>query len=556
VNDPAREAAAREAAAREAAARAALSGAADGVFERVVHHLVRRSDVEPQGLEPDLFVGRFSGSTWVVAVVRAGGAVNLEHFARAVGRTGLELVLAGGGDTARTDADKALRSYAGVGLHAWHVDDDGRVHAFGPGRQDGRVRTFLEPPADPPDWPGFWTDVDARVAQARRAREAFRRLFAITPGVTYALIAVNVAVYLLGSSVGAPVFGPALIRLGALEPERVAAGEVWRLLSCTFLHGSVMHIGFNMFALYSLGSMLERVLGPWRFLLLYTASGLAGSVVSLLLLGATSVGASGAVWGLMAAEMALAWRGPAVFPDALRAALKRGSMMNLGLNVLNSLRPGVDWAAHGGGGAVGAVLVLAGWLVRGLPRWADPSGDPGPDRVPAAVRGGAIVSGMVLVASLAAAAAFGRPWELANPPRYERVAVGTTGWTAELPAGLRVLDGGPEEAARGDIVGDPGVVSVMVLPLPRDAAGDSLEQIAGELSQGDDTFQARAAPRRRTVNGRELVEVVLEGPSGARLRRSAAVVDDRVVQADALQLPGAVGWEDVATRAVTSARPD
>ncbi len=84
------------------------------------------------------------------------------------------------------------------------------------------------------------------------------------------------------------------------------AGEIWRLLSHAFLHGSVVHLLVNSISLFSLGGMLERLLGWRRFLVLYTVSALAGGLASAFVGGARlSVGASGAIFGLLGATFAL-----------------------------------------------------------------------------------------------------------------------------------------------------------------------------------------------------------------------------------------------------------
>ena len=136
------------------------------------------------------------------------------------------------------------------------------------------------------------------------------------PRVTYALIALNVMVFIAAGASGAGMSGTgsslfsagALIGIGAGSDGLVgvAAGEYWRLLTGGFLHAGLLHIGFNMYVLYWLGTMLEPTLGHVRFLALYLASLLAGSFGALLLSPQSfTVGASGAVFGLMGAAFIL-----------------------------------------------------------------------------------------------------------------------------------------------------------------------------------------------------------------------------------------------------------
>ena len=90
--------------------------------------------------------------------------------------------------------------------------------------------------------------------------------------------------------------GRVLVSLGSLWPPLVDHGEYWRLISCTFLHGSLLHILFNGLFLYDFGRISEPLLSRWRFLTVYTASGIGASLTSYLTPRvANSVGASGAL---------------------------------------------------------------------------------------------------------------------------------------------------------------------------------------------------------------------------------------------------------------------
>ena len=133
-------------------------------------------------------------------------------------------------------------------------------------------------------------------------------------------------------------------------------GEWWRLLTGAFLHGSFLHIAFNMYVLFALGPTLERVLGHVRYLMLYLIAALGGGVASYALsdMRTVSVGASGAIFGLMGALIVAGRR--------LNYDIKQVIIL-LGINVvIGFLAPGVDWRAHLGGlitgAAVAAVFVL------------------------------------------------------------------------------------------------------------------------------------------------------------------------------------------------------
>ena len=102
--------------------------------------------------------------------------------------------------------------------------------------------------------------------------------------------------------------GAVLIQFGSMFPPLVWAGQWWRLLSCTFLHGGLMHIAFNMYVLYQIGPAIERTYGAPKFLLLYLATGWTSSLMSLVWSGGNSVGASGAIFGLAGAFLAISLR--------------------------------------------------------------------------------------------------------------------------------------------------------------------------------------------------------------------------------------------------------
>jgi membrane associated rhomboid family serine protease len=129
---------------------------------------------------------------------------------------------------------------------------------------------------------------------------------------TYALIAINVAFFVAelvgggGASVGFGSGGRVVHDLGINGPA-IADGEAYRIVTGAFLHAGLLHIAFNMFALYILGALLEPAIGTPRFLGVYAVSLLAGSFGALIVTpNATTVGASGAIFGLMSAAFIIA----------------------------------------------------------------------------------------------------------------------------------------------------------------------------------------------------------------------------------------------------------
>lgn len=168
------------------------------------------------------------------------------------------------------------------------------------------------------------------------------------PVVTYALIGISVAVYLLQMIPGLGVTGA--IRYagfyshpGALEP--------WRMMTSVFAHGSILHLLLNMYTLWIFGQLLEGLLGRWRYLTLYLLAGFAGSVGVLWFAppNVPVVGASGAIFGLMGAFLVIQRRlgGQATQLFVL-----------LGINLVIGFIPGMNvaWQAHLGGLAAGALI--------------------------------------------------------------------------------------------------------------------------------------------------------------------------------------------------------
>ena len=167
------------------------------------------------------------------------------------------------------------------------------------------------------------------------------------PYVTWTLIGITVAVFLWQFVAGV---GEVAAEFGMWPYGIVLYGEWWRLLTAAFLHGSWLHIAFNMYVLFMFGPILERVLGHVRFTTLYIVSALGGSVASYTFSdpNTVSVGASGAIFGLMGALIVAGRR--------LRWDITQVLVL-LGINVvIGFISPDVDWRAHFGGLVVGALV--------------------------------------------------------------------------------------------------------------------------------------------------------------------------------------------------------
>jgi rhomboid protease GluP len=166
--------------------------------------------------------------------------------------------------------------------------------------------------------------------------------------VTLLIIAVTVGFFIL-QNLSTMVFGTDLLLLaGAKINQAILQGQFWRLITPVFLHASILHIGFNMYALYSLGSVLERRFGVWPFLALYFIGALWGNTLSFLLTPNISLGASTAVFGLIAAQGVYIYKNRFLLGSAARPMLMNIAMVVL-INLVLGLSPGIDNWGHVGG---------------------------------------------------------------------------------------------------------------------------------------------------------------------------------------------------------------
>lgn len=174
------------------------------------------------------------------------------------------------------------------------------------------------------------------------------------PMVTYVLLAITSAIGLLQllPGIGGQITVQLWFRAAYLYPDLSGAPfEPWRMLTVLFVHGGFIHLALNMLALWMLGQILEPMLGRGRYLALYLISGLGGSVaVAILDPGAATVGASGALFGMMAALLII---GRHV------GANVTGILVILVINfVFGVVVGGISWQAHLGGVVVGAIIAF------------------------------------------------------------------------------------------------------------------------------------------------------------------------------------------------------
>ena len=221
------------------------------------------------------------------------------------------------------------------------------------------------------------TSVGMRCPECAKQKTPVRtvRSLSTTPTVTYVLIAINVLAFFGSASGGSSftgggsgsVFTDAAVLAYGGPGIGVAEGEYWRLLTGGFLHSGLLHILFNMYILYYLGSMLEPGLGRARFIGLYFASLLAGSFGAILLEpDALTVGASGAVFGLMGAAFVMQ-RSQGINP--MQSGIGPLILLNLAIGFI----PGLNISIGGHlGGLVGGAA--AAWLMQQTERRRLPVG--------------------------------------------------------------------------------------------------------------------------------------------------------------------------------------
>lgn len=184
------------------------------------------------------------------------------------------------------------------------------------------------------------------------------------PTITYIIIALNVLMFVLTVLMSNNLLEGllstdqnVLILLGANYNKFVLQGEYYRLLTNMFLHGGLLHIALNMYALYSIGPLVERIYGRIRYAVIYFISGIIASVFSTIFSQGVSVGASGAIFGLLGTTL--------VFAIKMRENIGRGFLRNIASVIIINLfigfsLPNIDNYAHLGGligGTIAAILL-------------------------------------------------------------------------------------------------------------------------------------------------------------------------------------------------------
>lgn len=211
--------------------------------------------------------------------------------------------------------------------------------------------------------------------------------------VTFAILLVNLGWFLWAEQHGSTKTAGVLLRFGAVEPIHVWAGEYWRVASYMFLHIGWVHLLWNSYAGFSICADVERALGRWRFLVAYLVSGVAGGCATVIVdYDAPSAGASGAMFGMIGALLALKWRELGSFRAFLTHKGTRATLVNAGIWLLIGTYVNFNNRAHFGGLVAGGIVTwvmtsrarrlwgavlgvaLAAFLVASIKPWWKPSG--------------------------------------------------------------------------------------------------------------------------------------------------------------------------------------
>ena len=185
---------------------------------------------------------------------------------------------------------------------------------------------------------------------ANRINSIFKRDF---PMITYILIAINVILFIIPL-----LFGEynSLINNFCVDASLIRSGQYYRILTGIFLHGSILHLLFNCYALFVIGSQVENFMGKFKYLIIYLFSGICGSIFSMIFSSYPSIGASGAIFGLMGALVYFGYHYRVYLGNVVKSQIIPLILLNLCIGFLSS---GIDNFAHIGGLIGGSLISIA-----------------------------------------------------------------------------------------------------------------------------------------------------------------------------------------------------
>lgn len=194
-------------------------------------------------------------------------------------------------------------------------------------------------------------------------RENFKQYITLYPVVS-TLLALNIAIYILTNL---PIVGEPLFRSGIGFNLLISEGEYWRLITPMFLHATIMHLLFNMFSLFLFGPELEQIAGKIRFLTIYFLAGLVGNVSTYLIHSwdYQSVGASGAIYGMLGAFGALVYYTKNLLPQLKQIILP---IIVIGV-IMTFLQSNINATAHIAGLITGFILGIIYFHPKRIAAW-------------------------------------------------------------------------------------------------------------------------------------------------------------------------------------------
>jgi rhomboid protease GluP len=201
---------------------------------------------------------------------------------------------------------------------------------------------------------------------ALRQKEYTIALKVHKPTLTYALIGINMAVYLFFNLYAVSHglnYDDLIVNFGAKVNRLILNGQYWRLISPIFLHANLLHVLVNCYSLFVLGNIVERIYGHLKYAVIYFMAGIFGSIASFIFSIQPSVGASGAIFGLLGALVYYGVEEPKIFKKYFGYSVVITIIMNI---VLTFSIPGIDYSAHLGG-MVGGFLTAYAIKVNNIP---------------------------------------------------------------------------------------------------------------------------------------------------------------------------------------------
>ncbi len=179
------------------------------------------------------------------------------------------------------------------------------------------------------------------------------------PRMTRALLVMLGVYFAMTWIAGGPEDIAVMLAFGANYGPLVADGDLWRLVTSVFLHGGILHLALNAYALYFRGRNLEAFYGPWGLLVFFLGSGIGGSAASAAFSHNISVGASGGIFGLLGASLVFAFRFRGVLPKRVTTIMGTALVPWIVLNLVSGyFVPVVDMNAHWGGLVSGGLLAF------------------------------------------------------------------------------------------------------------------------------------------------------------------------------------------------------